>query len=268
VAGDSEVKVFDHCDTPKPHSGFAVSSAPMSLAIDSAGNIYVGEAGRIEKFARRAEPPGRFGERAAEAGRPALAEPKPDAKPLAVIGEGVLTGDVTGLAVCGDVLLAAEYIDQPPHGRIQLFKLTGEPLGLLGGEQPVSFRTPLGRLDVAADAAGHAVVSHPGHFSVDTYDLDGQLVAQWGRSGTARPEEFAPCCNPVSVAITPDGLIVVADKAPARVKLFDTAGRMVAYIGPEYFNAASRKMDLAVDPGGRIYVADPQARTVRRFLRK
>jgi hypothetical protein len=62
--------------------------------------------------------------------------------------------------------------------------------------------------------------------------------------------------------------IVTAEKAPPRVKVYDEEGRLVALIDSKNFNPKNLHMHVAVDGEGRIYVADTEAKIVRRFKAK
>ena len=63
----------------------------------------------------------------------------------------------------------------------------------------------------------------------------------------------------------PDGRIVTTEKGIPRVKVYNAAGEMLAYVPPETFGADASGMDVATGPEGRIYVADPASGLVRIF---
>ena len=97
--------------------------------------------------------------------------------------------------------------------------------------------------------------------------LDGAPVAKFGKFGLLNAEDFVGCCNPVNVAIAPDGGIVTAEKVAARVKVFDRDRSLLAVIGPEHFDPMCRHIHIAVDSTGRIVAADPERRTIAVFGR-
>jgi hypothetical protein len=81
----------------------------------------------------------------------------------------------------------------------------------------------------------------------------------------ADPADFVGCCNPVNLALTPDGKVVTSEKMVARVKVFDRDGRLLGYIGPEHFDRMVTQIHLAVDSRGRILAGDPVRRTITVF---
>ena len=70
-----------------------------------------------------------------------------------------------------------------------------------------------------------------------------------------------------------------SEKGFVRVKLHDSEGRLLAVLAtapgeaavagaPDVLSAKAAGLDLAVDPGGRIYVADPVAGKVHVFVQR
>jgi hypothetical protein len=57
----------------------------------------------------------------------------------------------------------------------------------------------------------------------------------------------------------------VTEKAPARVKVYDTEGKLLAFIGPDAFDQNCKNMDVAVDSQGRILVAETARLQIRVF---
>lgn len=233
----------------------------LSLGVDSDGDVYVGEAGRAEKYTRGAT--GAY-TRAMK------------------IGDQVL-GRVTAIEVVGGDILCADATAK----RLRRFAPTGAekkdkriPADVVDLGRPATrVIVPNDRLDFAGTLTGQIVMCHPGRHQVETYDLDGKQLKKWGQFDEHAPGGFTGCCNPVNVAVFPlyqiatagSGLagrglgIVTAEKGPPRVKLYDEAGTLVALIGPAAFDANNTHMELAADSDGRIYVADTQAKVIRRF---
>ena len=58
--------------------------------------------------------------------------------------------------------------------------------------------------------AGVVHATDTGRHQVTSWTLDGAPVGAFGKFGMARPEDFVGCCNPVNVAVAPDGGIVTA----------------------------------------------------------
>ena len=68
------------------------------------------------------------------------------------------------------------------------------------------------------------------------------------------PEDFVGCCNPVNVAVTPDGSVVTAEKMIARVKVFEHGPRAARGHRPR-----TLRPDVhAHPPRGRLHRADPR----------
>ena len=80
----------------------------------------------------------------------------------------------------------------------------------------------------------------------------GRRVASFGKFGMAKPEDFVGCCNPVNVAVTPDGKVVTAEKMVARVKVFGQDGTLLARHRPR-----ALRPDVPAHPRrGRLLRAD------------
>ena len=239
AAGDNEVKIFS---AGQLIGRVTPAKPPLSLAVDAQGNVYVGQAGQVEKFS-------------------------PAGQSLALIGQGVLTHAVTAVAIAGEELLAGDADYAANRGRVRRFDQAGRHLGDIGADNKIGgIVLPNGTLDFAVDAAGQIIAANPGRHQVETYArAGGKPLAAWGRYDERDPEAFCGCCNPMNVAVTPEGNIAVAEKSIARVKVYSPAGKLLAYIGPENFDQRSRGIPLAIDPAGRIYAADTAALTIRLF---
>ena len=115
------------------------------------------------------------------------------------------------------------------------------------------------------DAAGVVRATDSGRHQVTAWALDGSPVGKFGKFGMHAPADFVGCCNPVNVAMTPDGKVVTAEKMVARVKVYEPDGRLLAVIGPEHFDPTCTQIHVAVDANGRILAADPVRRQVMVF---
>ncbi len=235
AAGDRRVVVFDHCAARV--GGWDLPEAPTAIAVDAGGNVYVGHTGRVDKYTAEGESAG-------------------------VIGDGVL-GRVTGLAADANGVLVADA----DAGVVRVFDAGGVHIGDIVPDTPPTkrFRLPNNSLDVALDAAGRVLVTHSGPHTIETYDRHGARIASFGGYGATDRALFPGCCNPISLAIAGDGVVVAAQKAPACVKVFDADGSLLAVIDPSHFSPENTQMDVAVDAGGRIYVADTAGGRVRLF---
>ena len=137
------------------------------------------------------------------------------------------------------------------------------------------FVIPSPHFDVAIAPDGLLRVVDPGRHLVEAFDFAGDRRFSWGRAGTA-VEAFCGCCNPVAIAILPNGNIVTAEKGIVRVKEYDGDGHLTAVVaGPEQLvdkerlaDGAAAAFDVAVDSRGRVYVLDTIRRSVRVFEKK
>jgi hypothetical protein len=172
--------------------------------------------------------------------------------------------DVTAVRLVRDSLLVADAATRV----IRRYDPRGNELGVIGAQNKTGgFMLPNRNLDFDVDAAGVVHAADPGRHQVTSWAPDGTLVASFGKFGMAKPEDFVGCCNPVNVAVAPDGSIVTAEKAVARVKIFSKDRVLLAVIGPEHFDPMCRHIHIAVDSTGRIVAADPERRTIAVFGR-
>lgn len=247
AVGDRQVKVFDpnrliptecpndDCDPfGRLQRTWETHSPPYCVAVDARGAVHVGEPGRIERFDA--------------AGK--LVDSWVDAERL---------GLVTTIDFFGDFVLVADARDRC----IRRYHKDGRWLNNIGKDNRTKgFLIPNGRLEFAVDGDGIIHASNAAKHRVERYSLEGELLGHFGRFGTRRPQDFPGCCNPTNLTLTPQGQIVVTEKAGPRVKVFDRDGTMRALIGPQYFDPNCKNNDVAVDADGLIYVAD----TVRLWI--
>ena len=128
-----------------------------------------------------------------------------------------------------------------------------------------NFMLPNRWLDIDVDARGVIRATDTGRHLVTAWALDGSPLGSFGKFGMSNPADFVGCCNPVNLALTPDGKIVTGDKMVARVKVYEPDGRLLAVIGPEHFDQSCVHIYLAVDSKGRILAADPVRREITIF---
>ena len=120
-------------------------------------------------------------------------------------------------------------------------------------------------LDMDVDARGLIRATDSGRHQVTSWLLDGTPAASFGKFGQQKLEDFVGCCNPVNLAIGPDGIVVTAEKVIPRVKVYDSSGTLLGVIGPEHFDLKCIHLHLAVDSRGRIYVGDPVRLDIKIF---
>jgi len=142
------------------------------------------------------------------------------------------------------------------------------------------FVIPSGYFDLAVSADGLLRVVNPGKLRVDAYTFDGYFEFSWGHR-SVEIDGFCGCCNPVNIAVLPDGGFVTCEKGLVRVKIYDSQGEFESVVAspaqlvrdgdvrvcdlPEECQAGG--FDVAVDNTGRIFVLDTIKNVVRTFTR-
>ena len=142
------------------------------------------------------------------------------------------------------------------------------------------FVIPSPYFDLAVSEDGLLRVVNPGRRRIEAYTFEGDLEFWWG-SGSVAIEGFCGCCNPVNIALLPDGRYVTCEKGLVRVKVYSSEGEFVGVVAgprqlvrdgelrvcdlPEECQAGG--FDIAVDPGGRVLVLDTIKNIVRVFTK-
>jgi hypothetical protein len=237
--GDGEVRVFDAGGRVARRWNAPENASCFDVAAD--GRVAVGSPGRVDLYTDAGAHIGGFA--AGTRDKPA------DVSAVRLVGDSVLVADV-GARV------------------IRRYDLRGSEKNVIGAQNKTGgFILPNKSLDFDVDGAGVVHATDTGRHQVASWTLDGTMVATFGKFGMARPEDFVGCCNPVNVAVSPDGGIVTAEKVIARVKVFSKDRTLLAVIGPEHFDPMCRHIHVAVDSTGRIVAADPERRTISLFGR-
>jgi hypothetical protein len=136
-------------------------------------------------------------------------------------------------------------------------------------------------LDVKLGRDGLVRVNNTGRHRVEAYTPGGDLELSWGKPTNAI-EGFCGCCNPVGLALLPDGRYVTCEKGLPRVKVYSAEGTFESVVaGPESFVENAKAtfvkgtedcrlggLDAAVDSQQRIYILDLVANDVRVMQRK
>ena len=226
AVGDDAVKVFDR--EGKLVKQWATAKPGQCVTVDDQGVVYVGEAGQMEMFDSTGK----------------LITGWQDAERLAL---------VTAIAVYGDDVLLADAQDRC----IRRYDRKGNWQNDIGRDNNTKgFLIPNGQVDFVIDAAGIIHAANPAKFRIERYTRTGEMLGKFGKFGTRRVEDFQGCCNPTNVALTNEGHVVVTEKAGPRMKVYDAAGKMLAFVGNEAFDANCKNMDVAADAEGLIYVVD------------
>jgi hypothetical protein len=142
------------------------------------------------------------------------------------------------------------------------------------------FTVPSPFFDVELHRDGLLRVNNPGRHRVEAYTMEGEFVLGWGRASAAI-DGFCGCCNPINIALMPDGRFVTCEKGLPRVKVYGLDGTFESVVaGTESFPENARVaagesradplragLDVAVDSGGDVYILD-NVRADIRIMRK
>ena len=188
---------------------------------------------------------------------------------------------LTGLAVGANDVFAADSANRV----VFRYDRSGKLLGRLGEKNPErnipALIVPSPYLDVKLGHDGLLRINNPGRHCVEVFTTNGDLEFSWGKP-TAAIEGFCGCCNPIGLALLPDGRCVTCEKGLPRVKVYSSDRSLDCVVaGPESFRGNSRAglvsehsdgtlggLDAAVDSTGRIYILDLVAGEVRVMRRK
>jgi DNA-binding beta-propeller fold protein YncE len=206
---------------------------PMGVDAAADGSIFVADTnnGRVQQFdaaGNHVRSFGRLGYLDGEFLRP---------KSVCCYGAGVLVADTRNHRV--------QYVDLRSTRLASAEPVTRAMLGGLG-DGPTDLKLPR---YVAADAAGRVYVADAGHAVVKVFNLDGGVLATWGRG------EFA---EPAGIAVA-DGTVFVADAGAAKVFAYDASGRKLGVVKGLAGLKEPRGVAWAEDV---LLVADPKAARV------
>ncbi len=187
----------------------------------------------------------------------------------------------TGLAASGDDVLVADS----GHRILLRYDYSGKLRARIGAKDKEreipGLVLPSPYLDVELHPDGLLRVNNPGRHKVEAYTPDGDLEVSWGKP-TMAIEGFCGCCNPVSLAVLPDGHIVTCEKGLPRVKLYTARGEFVGVVaGVEAFPENARvaggeapgdgvqaSLDAAADRQGNVYILDTVTGIIRVMTAK
>jgi hypothetical protein len=237
VLGDGEVRAFE------PNGDFIRNwNAPAGaqcLTIDPENQIYFGLTGRVEIYSAIGNRIGGF-----------------------AVVDSNHAANITSIKIREGEILAADAAAR----FIRRLDSNGKQTGDIGTQGKLrGFMLPNRSLDFDVSAGGVLFAADSGRHRVSSWTLSGSPIGHFGKFGHTNPQDFVGCCNPVNLAIAPDGKIVTAEKVIARVKVYDPSGKILALIGPEHFDPKCVHLHLAVDSKSRILAADPVRREVKVF---
>ena len=253
VAGDKAIRIYAQSGVRL--SEVKLEDMPRCLTVTEDGTIYAGMKDHVELYDAQ-------GQR--QASWESLGE------------KAILTSIVVSE---GNVLVA------DAGNRIVIrYDMAGNIINKIGKKD--SFRNipgfviPSPYFDIAVPKDGLLRVVNPGRLRIEAYTLEGDIEFWWGQP-TVALEGFCGCCNPVNIAILPDGGFVTCEKGLVRVKVYNSDGSFVGVVaGPEQFGAGGKSsictlpeecqtggFDVAVDKEGRIFVLDTVDNIVKVFTR-
>ena len=251
VAGDKAVRIF--AQSGEQLNEIKLDDAPRCLTLTKDGTIYIGMKDHVEIYDAQ-------GQRKASWNS---------------LGEDAI---LTSIVASEDNVLVADagnriVIRYDPDGSI---------INKIGKRDTFKnipgFVIPSPYFDLALPMDGLLRVVNPGRLRIEAYTLDGDIEFWWG-SPSAAIEGFCGCCNPVNIAVLPDGGFVTCEKGLVRIKIYDSGGSFVGVVaGPEQFGAGGTTkicmlpeecqtsgFDVAVDSEGRVFVLDTVDNIVKVF---
>lgn len=185
---------------------------------------------------------------------------------------------LTGLALGGEHV----YVADAGNRIVFRHDRSGKVLGRIGQKDPdkeiPGFVIPSPFFDLSWHRDGLLRVANPGRHRVEAYTPAGDLELAWGKASAA-VDGFCGCCNPIGLAVLPEGRIVTCEKGLPRVKVYESDGTFESVVaGPESFKENAETcdptdctvggLDATVDMEGRIYILDLVANDIRVMARK
>jgi DNA-binding beta-propeller fold protein YncE len=217
-------------------------SSPVSVAVDTAGTLYVIDAlkNEIRVLAADGSPVATLGEAGSGPGQ------------FAFRGENAGWGD---LAFGPDGNL---YVLDPFNSRIQVLAPDGAFVREWGesGTGPGQFFEPHG---IAVDGGGRVYVADSDNQRVQVFDAAGSLVGEL----TVPPSAGEPFRSPDDIAVDVAGVVYVTDSRTNRIYRFDASGAFIDAFGEQ--GQLLGPWGLAVDEGGRLYVAESTGNRLQVF---
>ncbi len=253
ICGDNAIRVFN------PNGDFTkellLNDTPLCIAPTDDGRIYIGFKEHIEIYDVQGQKLSSW---------ESLGE-KAILTSIAVYGTNVFTTDAGNRIVI--------------H-----YDTDGNIINHIGEKDPdrniPGFVIPSPYFDLTVSKDGLLRVVNPGRLRIEAYTFDGDFEFAWGEP-SVEIEGFCGCCNPVNIAVLPDGGFVTCEKGLIRVKVYNSDGGFVGVVaGPEQLaRDIERKIcllpeecqeggfDVAVNSNGRVYVLDTIKNIVRSFDR-
>ncbi len=149
------------------------------------------------------------------------------------------------------------YVGDKWSGRARIIKLSPNGRELAEWHVFTVHDPPLvtdGPFGLAVDAQGNIYVADGGDNTIKKLSPTGQLLATWGKTGSA-PGELS---WPQGVALDPQGNIYVSDFNNSRIQKFSSTGTLLAVFGNtgSSIEQLRNPVGIAVDTQGNMYVSD------------
>jgi sugar lactone lactonase YvrE len=228
---------------------------PRAIAVDAAGNLYVGEvdSGTVYKIT-------------------------PTGEATALGGSGTAIKDPVGVAVGRDGAVYVADADSnaafriAPDGKVTSL---GRPAS---GPADVGLTTPT---SIVADAAGNAFVTNNGNNVILKLTPQGAMSVFAGKPGTDGSEDgaggAARLASPRGIAIDPAGNLYVADEGNSNIRMITPAGAVSTLAGEARQTGSSdgtgkaahfaAPRGVAADASGNVYVADTDNHVIRKVTK-
>ena len=148
--------------------------------------------------------------------------------------------------------------------RVFVLDRDGEVQSMMGqGDQ--KFIVPSPYFD-AAMSGNFVYVANTGMRRIETWNIDGSKITEFGEAGTA-PGAFCGCCNPAHFAVIPQGFIT-AEKGINRIKIMDRDGHFMEFVSVRNDFNQSVPVDVASADGTKIFAANSDDNILYLFIRK
>jgi len=234
VSAPSETYLFD-AKWPSPAWHF---QSPYGAAVDAAGNVYVADNDRIQKFTADGTLITKWGTSGS--------------------GDGQFSYPMSiAFDAAGNVYVADTY-----NHRIQKFTADGAFITKWGsyGDGDGQFNWPR---EIAVDAAGNVYVVESGNHRIQKFTADGAFITKWGSFGDGDGQFNYP----EGIAVDAPGNVYVVEHGNHRIQKFTSDGVFVTKWGSygDGDGQFSSPYGIAVDSSGDVYVADTVNYRIQKF---